>query len=249
MITDSKIAVAICRRVSGSGWDKIILFLMTVLTRFKRVSESEWQTICEHNKAALALRGENFYKTAPDGRKYVERQREAGKSGVALWYGFQGKEKDRTAIYADYNLCEIIAAVNTLQYFGENVSVGDVALEIGKKGICLGGQFGTAPSAVVSFFRRRGYTCKQYCGSELTNADWKKIQSDSETFIAFCYNDKKSLLGGIHTMSITPQNGRKAYLIHNDYKTYGAVEFKTLKEAVESYDSGRILMLLGISKR
>ena len=248
MFTDNKYVAALCKTFSGTKWDKIVLFALTVLTKIKRVSDEEWKKIDEHNKLAIARSNGSFFTQAADGRKYIERQREAGKSGLALWYGYRGKEKSRTAIYADYNLCEVIATANTLSYFGERVSVGEIATEIGRTGICLGGEFGTAPSAVVRFLRKRGYRIKQYMGEELKSADWLKLQRENDTFIAFCYNDHASLLGGIHTMSLTPKDGKKAYLIHNDYKTYGNRSFASLKAALESYDNGRVLLLIGITR-
>ena len=127
---------------------------------------------------------------------------------VALDGGFIEKQ----SLYTDMRLgvcpfsfcgCEVIAlynALNRLEPGGKYLkSLPQLICRMEEKGVLHGGQFGTAPGALVDFLRELGYTAILSSNP----GKYREIAAYSRVLILTYYNKKRSLRSMIHTICIT----------------------------------------------
>lgn len=150
----------------------------------------------------------------------------------------------------DYNACEVIAVYNALQYLTNGKSpdsFSDLLKQFETHGIVAGGEFGTSPAAVDSYFERNGYNTKMLVGNGISSSNILDMSENYDTYIMTAYNDKSDLGKMVHTVSITTENGK--YVVHNDYE--GTRSYGALEDAVSGYHGGKgeSISLIGIKQQ
>lgn len=193
-----------------------------------------------HNRACL----ENMQREVCASFAYIENQAQWGK----VWFG-AGKHH-----CISYSGCEIIAVFNAwraLRGPGTLMEMADLIREFEADGAALWGEFGTAPRALIKYFRKCGLSVLVSYGE---NDSMKRIERESRVMTATVYNDRKDITKQIHTVCIT-RDSNYGFVLHNAYRRdengvyCASVPYATLVEAVRhisEYES-KLICLIGIS--
>lgn len=232
--------------MAGPELDRVVLKGYSLLAFVGRVPRRVVSRHYVMNQRIWLKRQRECESLALDGLSYLEYQsRLLGKGGEdAICYGRRRKKP----LTADYNSCEVIAVYNVMRYFRREVSFPELLRDFERKGIALGGAFGTSPAALVSYLEREGFSVKCLCGKQLMDF-LPSVAEEAQAFLVCLYNDRQSLQRGLHTLCVTRQGDQ--FLLHNDYRTYGKQGFDSLEAATCSYRNGdsRLWAVLGISSR
>lgn len=208
--------------------DLTLLGLLSVMS-IKGLSADTIENHRENNDAAW-----DKYQESHNNGKYIEDQN--GMTGIQ--YGNHS---------GDYNTCEVIAAYNALQYLTDGnspESFPDLLEHFEKNGITAGGEFGTSPQAIDSYFEQNGYDTKMLAGDNISSSQVSNMSKNYDTYIMTTYNNKSNLGSMIHTVSITKENG--VYVVHNHYED--TKSYSSLEAAVSGYNAGNgePISLIGI---
>lgn len=139
----------------------------------------------------------------------------------------------------------MIAVYNALLYLNdgeEKVSFPDLLRTFEADGCCLGGFFGTVPSAMDDYLTEQGYDTVYITGSDITNTSIEEIQNNYSTYILTAYNEADNFFEQIHTVSITQEmiDGNIKYVVHNGDvdSNYNPMVYDSLNEAVDQFHHG-----------
>ncbi len=139
------------------------------------------------------------------------------------------------------NTCEVIAVYNALLALGRKEADFPQLLErFERRGISLGGYFGTSFGSLVRFCRGFGLDMTVLKGSRLTRAYLSKIPAEPvRACIMMTENVAGDIRQMIHTVCITRErkNADYIYRTHNDYE--GCRSYPTLQDAVFGYHKGK----------
>ena len=139
------------------------------------------------------------------------------------------------------NTCEVIAVYNALLALGRKEADFPKLLErFERRGISLGGYFGTSFGSLVRFCRGFGLDMTVLKGSRLTRAYLSKIPAEPvRACIMMTENVAGDIRQMIHTVCITRErkNADYIYRTHNDYE--GCRSYPTLQDAVFGYHKGK----------
>jgi hypothetical protein len=203
--------------------DEAILALFKILTIVNPVDDETRASHKEHNITAWEK-----YKVDHPNEIYIEDQNYMNDANSPIIYG---------SYYGEYNACEVIAAYNALVALNGGESPEDFPELLNYfegNGIVLGGEFGTSPDAVNTYFQNNGYDTKMISGKEIKSSTIEKMQDKYDTYILTTYNDSSDLTAAVHTISITKNEDGK-YVMHN---AGDATEYETLEEAIGAYNGG-----------
>ena len=219
-------------------WNRIIIRCMNFLGKALPLNIAEFQ------------RAENRTNWKEGGRGYIINQ-------SALKHLFYGRENALTGklflggtpLTAATNSCEVIAVYNCLLYFGFEPDFTELLYEFSKKGIVLGGVFGTSPKSLINFLKNMGFDTETFVGShalKYAKDNGQAIEKTDEAYILLSYNEGHNPFKMIHSMCIIPREG--GFVRLNDGKH--RVVFSSLFDAIDSYVDGRgkPLLLIRIKK-
>ena len=133
---------------------------------------------------------------------------------------------------ASVNSCEVIAVWHALKYAGYDIPFPALLRHFSKKGICVGGLFGTSPGALVRFFRDRGFKTEVRTASSINASMLNEKDAEASLCILTSINRGFNPFSMVHTMCLTKEDGR--WIRHNDG---GAVSCPALSDAVLGYNS------------
>lgn len=152
------------------------------------------------------------------------------------------------SIKCSANACQIAAIYNVLLALEGRSCPGlyEIIEEFEKKGAVMNACMGSSLTAGRDYLRRRGYRADQRGTGLLNKEDYDNLQRDYDAFIFVSCNDRRSVLKGLHVMSITKEP--QGLTVHN---RPGSGSYESLQEAVLSYRNGesRPLGIIGIRKR
>ncbi len=213
---------------------KVILSIFSFLAAINHISNQKIREHLEQNSRAW----ENYQKKH-SGEKYIEHQAELkeiryGKQNRLFSSLFLGGKSLNGAA----NTCEVIAVYNALtDCRGEEVRnlFPELLAYFEKEGIMLSGYFGTAPSKLEKYIKRKHYETKTLSGKKINTAALESISKEYKTFIMTVFNDRENIMEQVHTMCITAREGH--YVIHNDYE--GSRKYASLEKAIYGYRNGK----------
>ncbi len=148
------------------------------------------------------------------------------------------------------NTCEIIAAFNAMTALGETPDFPEMIAYFEQNGIVFSGYFGTSPGAVRKYLEKEGCETEILIGDDITEENLEDMADGYDTYILTAYNNKDSVGGMIHTVSITVEDGE--YVIHNTGGiNVGTKSYSSLDEAVSNYNSGKgeAICIIGARKQ
>ena len=101
----------------------------------------------------------------------------------------------------DYNGCEVLAAYNALLTLGEAAPLGEVSAWFERRGLFLGGAWGTHVLALPEFFKARGFAV------ETLYREFDGAFSRVPAAVFSFWNDAKRLRSGLHTVALAHAGG------------------------------------------
>lgn len=148
------------------------------------------------------------------------------------------------------NTCEVIAVYNAWNALTQNKETECFPALLSwfeHKGAVLWGYFGTSPTAALTFFNEKGYSCDILYEKEMTERTLDRFARQYQVFLLTSFNDANDLMQQIHTMCVVKT--KKAFQMYNDYM--GNRRYPSLYAAVYGYRApkavSRPICLIGIS--
>lgn len=149
-------------------------------------------------------------------RKATARRRERNRAAVAAYTGSCPVNGQRLAPVAalpygrytmDYNGCEVLAAYNALFTLGEAAPLAEVSAWFERRGLFLGGAWGTHVLALPEFFTARGFAV------EVLYRDFDRAFAGVPAAVFSFWNDARRLRSGLHTVALAhaPGGGPAVY--------------------------------------
>ncbi len=155
------------------------------------------------------------------------------------------------------NACEVVAVYNALLALGPEAQPDLPALleTFEKRGISLGGYFGTSFGAICRFFRGGQWHMKVLKGKKITKDALKEAENGGVSACIMMTENSAGRLGAmIHTICISPKNAFSQeaaikWRAHNDYE--GSRVSDNLTDAVFGYHNaaGRPLGVILLYRR
>lgn len=153
-----------------------------------------------------------------------------------------------------YSGCEIIASFNAykaIRGLALPEQMAQFIYDYEARGAALLGEFGTAPRAIETYFKHKGFAVSAAYGEDFAAVN--RIGSSYRVMIATVYNDKDDITKQVHTVCITVEEG-KGYVLHNAYLVnkkgayVASVPYKTVTDAVRhiSRYEPKLIYLIGI---
>jgi len=145
-----------------------------------------------------------------------------------------------------YAGCEIIAVYNVINSLlkRELITFPEMIRHFEMDGMALGGRFGTAPKAILDFFKKNNFKTEFSSKKE----DFDRISQEFQSLILTMYNDGENLGHQIHTIAITKENN--GFVGHNVNGNGRCTKpFRTLGEFMDGINGGRSkgISIIGIS--
>lgn len=143
-------------------------------------------------------------------RSATARRRERNRAAVAAYTGaapVNGQHRAPVAALPygrytmDYNGCEVLAAYNALLTLGEAEPLSEVSSWFERRGLFLGGLWGTHVLAIPEFFQARGFAV------EVAYKDFDGAFSGVPAAVFAFWNDAKRLRRGLHTVALAHAPG------------------------------------------
>ena len=152
-------------------------------------------------------------------RRATARRRERNRAAVAAYTGFGPINGQRRAPVAalpygrytmDYNGCEVLAAYNALLTLGEAAPLPEVSAWFERRGLFLGGAWGTHVLALPEFFKARGFIV------ETLYKDFDAAFAAVPAAVFSFWNDAHRLRRGLHTVALAHAPGGRlaVYNLH-----------------------------------
>lgn len=177
--------------------------------------------------------------------RYIENQPQLGRLKFGRGFDF------------DYGGCSVIAVYNTLLSLGEQVSgeaLCEIAEELQRRGVALGGRFGVAPLSLKYYLKRRleneGFSVKSTISSRAEVLD--ELGTESDAVLVVLWNGKH-MRDQFHAMHIEKREGK--FIIHNACyfinQSYGEMgPYGSLSAAIKGYGAGgaKAALTLGIKR-
>ena len=166
---------------------------------------------------------------------------------------------------ASFNCCEAIAAYNmllALRFLNNNHSshasarmwemkrgaglgsFPSVLCDFERRGLVLGGLFGTATDRIISFAADYGLSTGELWGRRITPAAVEAFSREYDAFVLTMYNDADNIFAQVHTVCISRREG--SFSVHNAGIT--GRRFSTLSEALTAAHGGKgkEILLVGV---
>lgn len=147
-------------------------------------------------------------------RGATARRRERNRAAVEAYTGSEPVNGQRLAPVAalpygrctmDYNGCEVLAAYNALLTLGRPAPLAEVSSWFERRGLFLGGLWGTHVLAIPEFFSARGFE------TEVLYKDFDAAFSKVPAAVFSFWNDARRLRSGLHTVALAhAEDGRLA---------------------------------------
>lgn len=233
--------------------DITVLFYLGVLSRLELDNDTVKEHLDINTKAwddMLNEIGDKSYLDS-DG-KYIDFQNKM----ESIIYGIPYDDEVLNEII-DYNkfngimnTCEIIAAFNAMTALGETPDFPEMIAYFEQNGIVFSGYFGTSPGAVRKYLEKEGCETEILIGDDITEENLEDMVDGYDTYILTAYNNKDSVGGMIHTVSITVEDDE--YVIHNTGGiNEGTESYSSLDEAVSNYNNGNgeAICIIGARKQ
>ena len=152
-------------------------------------------------------------------RSATARRRERNRAAVAAYTGASPVNGQRRAPVAalpygrytmDYNGCEVLAAYNALLTLGDPAPLSEVSAWFERRGLFLGGLWGTHVLAIPEFFQARGFA------AETLYKDFDATFADDPAAVFAFWNDAHRLRRGLHTVALAHAPGGRlaVYNLH-----------------------------------
>ena len=143
-----------------------------------------------------------------------------------------------------YNGCEVIAVCNALQMLGLPEPLGEVAEWFERKGIVLGGLFGSHVLAVPAFFRERGIRCHTLFASAAGQGELDRAFADCPAAVFSYWNNAHRLRDGLHTVALSHRaDGGMAIDNYRSLDTGPCTEYVSIAEMVEQSGCAPVLLV------
>ena len=220
--------------------DITVLFYLGLLSRLELDNDTVKDHLAINTKAWEEMLSDNSYTYLDSSGKYIDFQNNMEEIIYGIPYDndvlnkiiesdkFNGKE----------NTCEVIAAYNAMIALGAEPDFPSMLAHFEQNGIVLSGYFGTTPGAVKKYLEKEGCETEILIGDDITDEALYDMEREYTTYILTAYNNKNSVGGKIHTVSITVEDGE--YVIHNTGDTnIGTKSYSSLEEAVSGYNNGK----------
>lgn len=180
-------------------------------------------------------------------RKLTARRRERNRAAVAAYTGASPVNGQRRAPVAalpygrctmDYNGCEVLAAYNALLLLGEAPPLSEVSFWFERRGLFLGGLWGTHVLAVPEFLNTRGFSV------EVFYKDFDEAFSRVPAAVFAFWNDAKRLRSGLHTVALA-HAGSGGLAVYNlrGADTDANREYHSITELVERTGALPVLLV------
>lgn len=214
------------KRVSN----KVFVNVYDMLRGFQRLGSKKYELHTEDNRKSFRHHSVDIART----NGYIEDQNKY----TDMRYG---------KVTMKFSGCEIFATYNALKNLhGKSpIELSDMIKEYEKDGMVLSGKFGTAPKAIKDYLDRHGYrttfTTKE--------TDYDAFGENNETLILTMYNDRRSIMRAVHTVSITKDKGQ--YTAHNVYCNGKVVgPYASVTELVNNINHGNAkgISIIGVNK-
>lgn len=183
--------------------------------------------------------------------RYIENQPQLGRLKFGRGFDF------------DYGGCSVIAVYNTLLSLGEQMSgeaLCEIAEELQRRGVALGGKFGVAPLSLKRYMKRhlagKGITVTSTTSNRRTVLD--QLGAESDAVLVVLWNGRR-LRDQFHAVHIEKREDK--FIIHNacyliDAANHGKTycekgPYGSLSEAVKGYaaDGAGVVLALGMKKQ
>lgn len=138
-------------------------------------------------------------------RGATAQRRERNRAAVAAYTGTEpvnGQRRNPVAALPyghytmDYNGCEVLAAYNALITLGRPEPLSEVSAWFERRGLFLGGAWGTHVLAIPEFFQARGFAV------ETLYKDFDEAFSGVPAAVFAFWNDAHRLRRGLHTVAL-----------------------------------------------
>ena len=108
----------------------------------------------------------------------------------------------------DYNGCEVIACFNALRLLGNPRPLGEVAAYFERRGLFLGGLWGTHAEALPRYFASLGFQPETlYASAVRAPSDYDAAFAPARAGVFSFWNDAGCLLRGVHTVALAHRPG------------------------------------------
>lgn len=167
-------------------------------------------------------------------RRATARRRERNRAAVAAYTDsgpINGQQRAPVAALPygrytmDYNGCEVLAAYNALLTLGEAAPLPEVSSWFERRGLFLGGVWGTHVLALPEFFQEHGFSV------EAVYKDFDKAFADAPAAVFAFWNDAHRLRRGLHTVALAhaPDGRLAVYNLHGTDREANR-EFHSIEE-------------------
>ncbi len=235
--------------------DITVLFVISMLSAMELDNDTVKEHM-EHNKKTwedmLNNIDEEGISYLDSEEKYIDFQNRMG--GIIYGVPYDNEVLNEIINYSKFNgvmnTCEIIAAFNAMTALGETPDFPEMIAYFEQHGIVFSGYFGTSPGAVKKYLEKEGCETEILIGDDITEENLEDMADGYDTYILTAYNNKDSVGGMIHTVSITVEDGE--YVIHNTGGiNVGTKSYSSLDEAVSNYNSGNgeAICIIGARKQ
>ncbi len=179
------------------------------------------------------------YRQSLTGRlPFIEDQSGMGEFAYGRPNAFLGRKLlDGRKLSGRENACEVIATYNALLKLDPENHPGlpELFESFERRGISLGGYFGTSFGSVIAYLKRRGLTMRIFRGQKITPLCLEEGERDGmKVCIMMAENRAGYLKEMVHTICITKEE--EGWQAHNDYE--GSKIYPSLKDAVLGYHKG-----------
>ena len=169
------------------------LAVSRALVRLSHALSSGWNLVALHTPSALRRQEQNRTALGSySGEGHIQGQ--ARRPVAALPYG---------NYTMSYNGCEVIAAYNALLTLGEQASLGETAAWFERRGLVLGGLWGTHVLAIPRFFAARGYApFLLWETPRRRGEEYDAALAGARAGVFSFWNSAKRLRQGVHTVCL-----------------------------------------------
>ena len=209
----------------------IVIFITQKPRKFNRLSPSKYKNLCYNmavmkllnklvtNKSLLRLshglsEGLNRLSELSGSAARRRERNRAAFDGYAGGDYINGQGRGPVALLPfgrrtmDYNGCEVIACFNALRLLGNPRPLGEVAAYFERRGLFLGGLWGTHAEALPRYFASLGFQPETlYASAVMAPSDYDAAFAPARAGVFSFWNDAGCLLRGVHTVALAHRPG------------------------------------------